>query len=88
MYLLKKFQELTMWISEDETIQSEWIEGIVVTIYARGKETYACSKHLGILLLNVSYNIFSIAFNNRLAPYVENRLGDYTKEVSTTTGQL
>ena len=67
-----------MQIWEDETVSSEWTEKILVFIYKGKGDPLVCSNHHDILLLRVPYKIFSIALNNRLVPYVDNRLGDYS----------
>jgi len=62
-----------MKIWEEETLPTEWTEGIICPIYKKGNRMI-CSNCRPITLLNVVYKIFSILINNRLSKMVERKL--------------
>jgi hypothetical protein len=64
-----------MKIWEEETLPTEWTEGIICPIYEKGDRTI-CSNYRPITLLNVAYKIFTILINNRLSSTVESKLED------------
>jgi sorting nexin-29 len=68
-----------MKIREEETLPTEWIEGIICPIYKKAARMI-CSNYRPITLLNVAYKIFSILINNRLSKIVDSKLEDCQME--------
>ena len=68
-----------MKIWKEETLPTEWTEGIICLICKKG-DRMICSNYRPITLLNVAYKIFTILINNRLSSIVENTLEDCQME--------
>jgi len=64
-----------MKISDEETLPTEWTEGIICSIYKKGNRMI-CSNYIPITLLNAVYKIFSILINSRLTKILESKLQD------------
>jgi len=64
-----------MKIWDEETLPTEWTEGIICPIYKKG-DRMICSNYRPITLMNVVYKIFSILMNSRLSEIVEGKLED------------
>jgi hypothetical protein len=64
-----------MKVWEEETLPTEWTEGIICPIYKKGDRTI-CSNYRPITLLKVAYKIFTILINNRLSSIVESKFED------------
>jgi len=62
---------MKMW--DEETLPTEWTEGIICPIYKKGYRMI-CSNYRPIKLQNVVYKIFSILINNKLTKMVESKL--------------
>jgi sorting nexin-29 len=62
-----------MW--EEETLPTEWTEGIICPIYKKG-DRMVCSNYRPFTHLNVAYKIFTLLINNRLSKAVESKLED------------
>jgi len=73
--LKTRIHKLIMKIRDDETLPTEWTEGIICPIYKKG-DRMICSNYRPITLLNVVYKILSILINNRLTKMVESKSGD------------
>jgi len=73
--LKRTIHKLIMMIWDEETLPTEWTEGIICPIYMKG-DRMICNKYRPITLLNVVYKIFSILINNRLSKTVESKLED------------
>jgi len=73
--LKTRIHKLIMKIREEETLPTEWTEGIICPIYKK-ENRKICSNYRPITLLNVVYNIFSILLNNKLTKIVESKLED------------
>jgi len=80
--LKTRIHKLIMKIWDEETLPTEWMEGIICPIYKKG-DRMICTNYRPISLLNVVYNIFSILINNRLTKIVESKLGDCPNGIST-----
>jgi len=65
---------LSMWINEE--IPKEWIQGIIFPLHKKGDQL-ECATYRGIILLNVTYKVFSNILYTRLLPHVESKLGHY-----------
>ena len=63
-----------MKIWNEETLPTEWMEGIICPICKKGDRTI-CSNYRPITLLNAAYKIFRILIN-RLTSTVESKLED------------
>jgi sorting nexin-29 len=63
-----------MKIWNEETLPTEWMEGIICPIFKKGDRTI-CSNYRPITLLNAAYKIFTILIN-RLTSIVESKLED------------
>jgi hypothetical protein len=64
-----------MRIWDEETVPTEWTEGIICPMYKKG-DRMICSNYRPFTLLNEVYKIFSILINNRLTKMVESKLED------------
>jgi len=64
-----------MKIWEEETLPTEWTEGIICLIYKKGDRMIR-SNYRPVTLRNVVYKIFSILINNRLSKMVDSKLED------------
>ena len=73
--LKTRVHKLIMKIWDEETLPTEWMEGIICPIYKKG-DRMICSNYRPITLLNVVYKIFSILIDNRLTKIVESKLED------------
>ena len=73
--LKTRIHRLIMKIWEEETVQTEWTEGIICPMYKK-RARMICSTYRPITLLNVVYKMFSILINNRLPKMVERKLED------------
>ena len=67
--------KLIMKIWDEDTLPTEWVEGIICPIYKK-RDRMICSNYRPFTLLNVVYKISSILINNRLTKIVENKLED------------
>jgi hypothetical protein len=56
---------LIMKIWDEETLPTEWMEGIICPIYKKGDRMIRCN-YRPITLLNVVYKIFSVLISSRL----------------------
>ena len=76
--LKTRIHKLIMKICDEETLPTEWTEGIICPIYKKG-DRMICSNYRPITLLHVVYTrkIFSILINNRLTKIVKSKLEDY-----------
>ena len=73
--LKTRVHKLIMKIWDEETLPTEWMEGIICPIYKKG-DRMICSNYRPITLLNVVYKIFSFLINNRITKIVERKLED------------
>jgi len=73
--LKTRIHKLIMKKWDEETLPTEWTEGIICPIYKKG-DRMICSNYRPITLLIVVYQIFSILINNRLTKIVESKLED------------
>jgi len=73
--LKRRIHKLIMYIWKEETLPTEWTEGIICPIYKKG-DRMICSNYKPITLLNVAYKIFTTLINNRLSSIVESKLED------------
>jgi hypothetical protein len=64
-----------MKIWEEETLPTEWTEGIICPTHKKG-DRMICSNYKPITVLNVAYKIFTILINNRLSNIAERKLED------------
>ena len=71
----QRIHKLIRRIWEEETLPSEWTEGIICPIYKMG-DRMLCSNYTPITLLNVVYTIFTIVIHNKLSKIVEDKLED------------
>ena len=69
----QRIHKLIGRIWEEETLPSEWTEGIICPIYKKG-DRMLCSNYRPITLLNVVYKIFTILIHNKLSKIVEDKL--------------
>jgi hypothetical protein len=74
--LKQRIYGLITMIWEEEQLPSQRYEGIICPVYKKG-DRLNCKNYRPITLLNVSYKIFAIILNQRLADIVEPKLGDY-----------
>ena len=74
--LKRRIHKLIMKIWKEETLPTEWTEGIICPIYKKG-DRMICSNYRQIIFLNVAYKIFTILINNRLSSIVESKLEDF-----------
>jgi sorting nexin-29 len=72
--LKRRIHKLIMKIWKEETLPTEWTEGIICPTYK--KDRMICSNYRPITVLNVAYKIFTILINNRLSSTVERKLED------------
>jgi len=68
------YKLIIIW--EKEQLPNQWNEGIICQLYKKG-DRLDCTNYRPITLLNVTYKIFAIIFNQRLVGIVETKLGDY-----------
>jgi hypothetical protein len=73
--LKTRIHKLLTKIWDEETLPTDWTEGIMCPMYKKGNRMI-CSNYRPISLLNVVYKIFSILINNRLSKIVESKLED------------
>ena len=73
--LKRRIHKLITKIWEEETLPTEWTEGIICLIYKKG-DRMICSNYRPVTLRNVVYKIFSILINNRLSKMVDSKLED------------
>jgi sorting nexin-29 len=73
--LERRMHKLIMKMWEEETLPTEWTEGIICPIYKKG-DRMICSSYRTITVLNVAYKIFTILINNRLSNIIESKLED------------
>ena len=71
--LKQRIRKLIGRIWEEETLPSEWTEGIICPIYKKG-DMMLCSNYRPITLLNVIYKIFTILIQNKLSKIMEDKL--------------
>jgi hypothetical protein len=74
--LKRRIHKLIIKIWEEETVPTEWTEGIICPIYKKGYRMI-CSNYRPITLVNVVYKIFSVLTNIRLSKMVEGKLEGY-----------
>jgi hypothetical protein len=65
-----------MKIWKEETLTTEWTEGIICSIYQKG-DKIICSNYRPLTLLDAAYKIFTILINNRLSSIAESKLEDW-----------
>jgi sorting nexin-29 len=63
-----------IWITE--TIPDDWNPSIICPIHTKG-DVMVCSNYRGISLLCTAYKIFSNILFNRIAPFMEETIGDF-----------
>jgi hypothetical protein len=73
--LKRRIYKLIMKIWNEETLPTEWTEGIICPICKKG-DRIICSNYRPITFLNVAYKIFTILINNRLSSIVQSKLED------------
>jgi len=73
--LKQRIRKLIGRIWEEETLPSEWTEGIICPIYKKG-DRMLCSNYRPITLLNVVYKIFTILIQKKLSKIMEDKLED------------
>jgi len=73
--LKTRIHKLIMKIWDEETLPTEWTEGIICPIYTK-LDRMMCSNYRPNTLLKVVYKIFSILINNRLTKIVKSKLED------------
>jgi len=71
----QRIHKLIVRIWEEETLPSEWTEGIICPTYKKG-DRMLCSNYRPITLLNVVYKIFTILIHNKLSKIMEDKLED------------
>jgi hypothetical protein len=64
--LKRRIHKLITKIWQEETLPTEWTDGIICPIYKKG-DWMICGNYRPITLLNVMYTIFTILINNRLS---------------------
>jgi sorting nexin-29 len=64
---------LLIW--NKEQLPTEWLQGIICSIYKKGEQAI-CSNYRPITLLNIAYKIFTILLNNRLSKILESILSE------------
>ena len=73
--LKRRIDKLIMKIWKEESLSTEWTEGIICPIYRKG-DRMICSSYRPITLLNVAYKMFTTLINNRLSSIVESKSED------------
>ncbi|KAJ4429891.1 hypothetical protein ANN_22095 [Periplaneta americana] len=74
--LYSEIYKLILAILEREIVPEQWKESIIVPIFEKGDKTN-CGNFRGISLLLTSYKILSNILLRRLAPYVDEIIGDH-----------
>ncbi|KAJ4441767.1 hypothetical protein ANN_11625 [Periplaneta americana] len=74
--LYSEIYKLVLAIWEKEIVPEQWKESIIVPIFKKGDKTN-CGNFRGISLLLTSYKILSNILLRRLAPYVDEIIGDH-----------
>jgi hypothetical protein len=74
--LRRRIHHLTEEVWETEQMPQEWSTALICPIYKKGNKL-ECSYYRGILLLNVTYKIFTNVLARSMEPYVEEILGEY-----------
>jgi hypothetical protein len=88
--LRSEIHKLINYICNNEELPEQWKESIIVPIYKKGDKT-DCSNYRGISLLSSSYKIFSSILLSRLAPYVDEIIGNHQcgfRRNGSTTDQI
>jgi hypothetical protein len=73
--LKRRIHKLIMKIWKEETLPTEWTEGIICPLYKKGYRMI-CSNYRPITLLNIVHKIFPILINNKLSKTVESKVED------------
>jgi hypothetical protein len=74
--LLSTIHKLINSVWNEEELPDQWKESIIVPIHKKGDKT-DCSSLRGISLLSTSYKILSNILLSRLAPYIDEIIGDH-----------
>jgi hypothetical protein len=88
--LRSEIHKLINCIWNKEELPEQWNESITVLIYKKGDKT-DCSNYRRISLLATSYKILSNILLSRLAPYVDEIIGDHQcgfRRNRSTTDQI
>ena len=88
--LVKLIWKLTVEIWEREEMPEEWSMGVVCPIHKKG-DRKICGNYRGITLLNLGYKVMGRVIANRLAPRMEEVVGEYQggfRKGRSTTDQI